>query len=83
MSVHRIITAVILFSILALSAFLAIDGWLTLEGVEISFWGSVALIAGIILSLLIGCGLMALAFYSSRSGHDDDVRDINKSNLSD
>ncbi len=78
MSVHRILTAIILFVILALSAYLAIDGWLTLEGVEISYWGSVALIAGVVLSLLIGCGLMALAFYSSRSGHDDSVRDLNK-----
>jgi len=26
---------------------------------------------GTFFSLLIGCGLMALMFYSSRSGHDD------------
>jgi hypothetical protein len=29
---------------------------------------------GIVLSLLIGCGLMALLFYSSRHGYDEPFR---------
>jgi hypothetical protein len=32
--------------------------------------GIVAMWLGIIFSLLVGCGLMALVFYSSRRGHD-------------
>jgi hypothetical protein len=30
---------------------------------------------GIVFSLVIGCGLMALMFYSSRHGYDDPARD--------
>jgi hypothetical protein len=33
----------------------------------------VALGAGVGFSLLIGCGLMALTFYSSRHGYDDEA----------
>lgn len=33
--------------------------------------GWIALGLGTFFSLLIGCGLMALMFYSSRSGHDE------------
>ncbi len=33
--------------------------------------GWIALGLGTFFSLLIGCGLMALMFFSSRSGHDD------------
>jgi len=29
------------------------------------------MILGIVFSLVIGCGLMALMFYSSRRGYDD------------
>ncbi len=34
--------------------------------------GYVAMGLGVVLSLLLGGGLMALAFYSSRRGYDDD-----------
>ena len=33
--------------------------------------GYVAMVMGIVLSLVVGCGLMALVFYSSRRGYDD------------
>ena len=33
----------------------------------------IATIAGVFISILLGCGLFALAFFSSKSGHDDDV----------
>ena len=33
--------------------------------------GWIALGLGTFFSLLVGCGLMALMFFSSRSGHDD------------
>ncbi|MBI1778817.1 MAG: hypothetical protein HYR63_26045 [Proteobacteria bacterium] len=51
--------------------------WLTLwasEGlgdVALSANGIAAMIAGVVLSLLLGGGLMALVFYSSRKGYDD------------
>jgi hypothetical protein len=33
--------------------------------------GWIALGLGTVFSLVIGCGLMALMFFSSRSGHDE------------
>ncbi len=33
----------------------------------------VATILGVFFSVLLGCGLFALAFFSDKSGHDDDV----------
>jgi uncharacterized membrane protein len=35
----------------------------------------IATILGVFLSVLLGCGLFALAFFSDKSGHDDDVSD--------
>lgn len=39
----------------------------------ISFHGWVALGLGTVLSLALGCGLMALVFFSARRGYDDRV----------
>jgi hypothetical protein len=33
--------------------------------------GHVAMWLGVVFSLVVGCGLMALVFYSSRRGYDD------------
>ena len=33
----------------------------------------VATVAGVFFSVLLGCGLFAAAFYSDKSGHDDEV----------
>ncbi len=33
----------------------------------------IATIFGVFISVLLGCGLFALAFFSDKSGHDDDV----------
>jgi len=35
----------------------------------------VATVAGVFLSMLLGCGLFAAAFFSSKSGHDQSVTD--------
>ena len=32
---------------------------------------------GIVFTILIGCGLMCLMFYSSRAGFDDEADDLN------
>jgi hypothetical protein len=39
--------------------------------VEMSVHGYVAMTLGIIFSLVVGCGLMALMSYSSRHGYDE------------
>jgi protein-S-isoprenylcysteine O-methyltransferase Ste14 len=38
---------------------------------KISVHGWIAMSIGIVMSLVIGCGLMWLSFYSSRNGFDD------------
>lgn len=35
----------------------------------------IATVLGVFLSVLLGCGLFALAFFSDKSGHDADVSD--------
>jgi len=35
----------------------------------------VATVLGVFFSMVLGCGLFALAFFSDKSGHDDLVRD--------
>jgi len=47
------------------------SAWITLEGPAMSTEGYVALGFGILFSIVVGCGLMALMFYSSRHGYDD------------
>ena len=38
----------------------------------------VATIAGVFLSVLLGCGLFAAAFFSDKSGHDQSVTDATR-----
>lgn len=38
----------------------------------------IATIAGVFLSMLLGCGLFAAAFFSDKSGHDRDVGDATR-----
>jgi hypothetical protein len=49
-------------------------GWHMAAGTDVPPGGYVALIAGVLFSLLVGVGLMALVFYSSRAGYDEPVR---------
>jgi hypothetical protein len=58
---------------LVAALFVALQGWLRLEGVTMTVHGWIALTLGVVLSLLLGGGLMALAFYSSRKGYDDKI----------
>ena len=43
-------------------------------GIELPDWGYALSGVGVIFGLVIGCGLMALAFYSSRHGFDEPPR---------
>ena len=47
--------------------------WRMLGPISLSIHGWLAIIAGIAVSFLLGGGLMALSFYSSKSGHDAKV----------
>ena len=69
----RIALLVALTVMLIFSTVWGISVWNASSGVEMSKHGWIALGLGTFFSLLIGCGLMALMFYSSRSGHDDEA----------
>ena len=47
-----------------------LHAWNALEGVEVSTAGWIFIGAGVLFTLLLGGGLMALVFYSSREGMD-------------
>ncbi len=51
-----------------------INGWSALPAVHISGAGQLALLGGVVISLLVGGGLMALVFYSARKGYDDAIQ---------
>ena len=63
-------------AILAMLGFLgwavwyAIRGWNSLEGVRMSGLGWVFLGLGVVVTALVGGGLMALLFYSARNDYD-------------
>ncbi len=38
----------------------------------------IATVAGVFFSMLLGCGLFAAAFYSEKSGHDQNVTDATR-----
>ena len=64
------------FAIAVMVVFLVWAGWYglhawnALEGVEVSTAGWIFIGAGVLFTLLLGGGLMALVFYSSREGMD-------------
>ncbi len=60
-----------LFAILALTTLFMVRQWVELGDVEISLLGWIMMAGGAVFALAIGGGLMALAFYSDRRGHDD------------
>jgi hypothetical protein len=45
--------------------------WNAASGAPMPTTGYVAMTLGVVFSLIVGCGLMALLFYSSRHGYDE------------
>lgn len=62
-----------LAGLLALSLWFAVDTWTSLGEGPMPAYLYLAAGGGILFSLLIGCGLMALLFYSNRHGYDDEA----------
>ena len=75
---HILLVALPLLALLALSVWFAAAAWVRLGGDEIPFYGYVAIGGGVLFSLLVGGGLMALVFYSSRHGYDDSANRFDK-----
>ena len=59
-----------LLAVLVAALWFAGSAWIEFAG-DIPLYGYFAIIGGVFFSLLIGGGLMALAFYSDRHGYDD------------
>ena len=57
--------------VLVLAVILAVAGWNSAGSADMTRAGWVAMGFGIFFSIVIGCGLMALMFFSSRSGYDE------------
>ena len=66
----KTLIVVALLGLLALAAWVAYQQW-TLAAVDMPGWGWAMLVVGGVFLLLIGFGLMALMFYSSRYGYDE------------
>jgi len=68
---RKLLIIVPLVALLASAAWFAIYSWRAIEGPPIPTGGYVAMWLGVVFSIAVGCGLMALVFYSSRRGYDD------------
>lgn len=66
--------AAILLGLLIATAILAVFGWSSTTGIEVPPAGYVAMAFGVVFSVIVGVGLMALVFYSSRAGYDEPAR---------
>jgi len=60
------------FALIIVTIF-AINLWLQMSDVTISFNGKMAIFIGAFFTILLGSGLMSLAFFSSRHGFDEQV----------
>ena len=73
-SLGAIALVVALIAILAAALCYAASAWVSISGPPMPAVGYVAMALGIVFSLVIGIGLMALLFYSSRHGYDEPSR---------
>jgi hypothetical protein len=66
----KLIAAIAVAVTLAVVGVLA-DTWVSLRDVAMSANGYIALVAGSVLTLAVGAGLIFLMYYSDREGFDD------------
>ena len=64
------VAVLIMLGVLGWACWYAVDAWTAMRGVAISTLGWIFMGAGAAVTFLVGVGLMALVFYSSR--HDMD-----------
>src|SRR6516165_6897923 len=76
-------TALVIFVLLALLGVTVgwvVWGWEQTAGTAMGFHGWLAMILGIVFTIIVGCGLMGLMFYSSRYGYDERASDLSDRN---
>jgi hypothetical protein len=71
LSAFGIVAILILLGLLGWALWYGVMNWNALAGVRISPLGWVFMVLGVVVTFLVGAGLMALVFYSSR--HDRDI----------
>src|SRR5215471_11988795 len=71
------VTVAVLLGLLALAAWVGYRLWILVD-IDMPAWAWAALAFGVSLSLLVGFGLMALLFYSSRMGYDERARALDE-----
>jgi hypothetical protein len=59
-----------LFGLLGATIWWSISLWNSEGSAEMSVHGYTAMTLGIVFSVVVGCGLMALVFFSARKGYD-------------
>jgi hypothetical protein len=65
------IILILLLSLLVATGVVIYLGWILANGTDVPTSGYAAMVFGVIISLAVGFGLMALLFYSSRKGYDE------------
>lgn len=68
----------VLLALFVGTVFVSYLGWTSAVGADVPASGYIALVIGVICSLVVGFGLMALVFYSSRAGYDEPARLVQK-----
>ena len=71
MGVGSWIILIVLLSLLVATGVVIYRGWTLANGTDVPTSGYAAMVFGVIISLAVGFGLMALLFYSSRKGYDE------------
>ena len=71
LNVGTIMMVVALIAIMVAALWFAASSFTAVSGPPMPPVGYAAMIVGVVLSLVVGCGLMALLFYSSRHGYDE------------
>ena len=72
----RIVVSLIVVALMAMlvaSLYYSYGLWTAAGTADLPPWIYGAMAGGVVFSLLVGCGLMTLVFYSSRYGYDDQV----------
>ena len=70
LSAFGLVAILILLGLLGWALWYGVASWNALAGVKISPLGWVFMILGVVVTFLVGAGLMALVFYSSRHNMD-------------
>jgi Na+/citrate or Na+/malate symporter len=66
------VAAIVLGGLLVVALIFLVQAWWRIDN-HMTIHGWIALTLGVVVSLAVGVGLMALVFFSARRGYDDGV----------